>query len=232
MSTTTDLKDPQTQPLKTCGCIRVGKSSKIQQRKILQAVPDHVATGFAYLSLGISTTATTATILSTHLMEGICLCPCTPAPAPAPVYPDPQFNSTFHAKNYSSVNLSNQPMPMLILMMLLILLLTFFSHRYITSRIKCRPFTLLSVVNAWKTDGPETVTNSDAKSNGTSSLVSFIAEISEGVSGELHHGILKAARRVVFDEIISNVINEFLPQKKAQRLNQTVKTCWSQIAKR
>lgn len=33
MSTTTDLKDPQTQPLKTCGCIRVGKSSKLQQRR-------------------------------------------------------------------------------------------------------------------------------------------------------------------------------------------------------
>ncbi|BFG20517.1 hypothetical protein CerSpe_067910 [Prunus speciosa] len=92
---------------------------------------------------------------------------------------------------------------------------------------KCTPFTLLSVVNAWKTDGTETVTNSDAKSNGTSSLVSFIAEISEGVSGELHHGILKAARRVVFDEIISNVINEFFTTKKAQRLNQTVKTCSS-----
>ena len=102
----------------------------------------------------------------------------------------------------------------------------FFSQIYHVEN-KCTPFTLLSVVNAWKTDGPETVTNSDAKSNGTSSVGSFIAEISEGVSGELHHGILKAARRVVFDEIISNVINEFFTTKKAQRLNQTVKTCSS-----
>lgn len=217
--------------------------------KYFKQFPDHVATGFAYLSLGISTTATTPTN-SFNSPHGGDLPMCsTPAPAPAPVYPDPQFNSTFHANNYSSVNLSNQSMPMPNEESCwlyadgegqkhgphsLFELYSWHRYGYLQDSVmiyhvenKCTPFTLLSVVNAWKTDGPETVTNSDAKSDGTSSLVSFIAEISEGVSGELHHGILKAARRVVFDEIISNVINEFFTTKKAQRLNQTVKTCSS-----
>lgn len=90
---------------------------------------------------------------------------------------------------------------------------------------KCKPFKLSSVVNSWKRDGPETVTKFDAKINESGSLVSIISEVAEGVSSQLHYGILKSARRVVLDEIISNVIAEFVTTTKAQRLNQDVKTC-------
>ncbi|TQE10259.1 hypothetical protein C1H46_004098 [Malus baccata] len=65
---------------------------------------------------------------------------------------------------------------------------------------KCAPFTLLSIANAWET-GPETVANSDAKSNETDSSVSFISEISKGVSSQLHHGILNAAGKVVLEYV-------------------------------
>lgn len=90
---------------------------------------------------------------------------------------------------------------------------------------KCKPFKLSSVVNSCKRDGPETVTKFDAKINESGSLVSIISEVAEGVSSQLHYGILKSARRVVLDEIISTVIAEFVTTTKAQRLNQDVKTC-------
>ncbi|KAM1018405.1 hypothetical protein ACFX15_039297 [Malus domestica] len=172
----------------------------------------------------------------------------THAPAPAVVCPGSQINSSLHANNYSNTNGSNQPMSMpneescwlhvdgegqkrgpLTLYELYL----WYRYGYLQDSVmiyhvenKCAPFTLLSIANAWKT-GPETVANSDAKSNGTDSSVSFISEISEGVSSQLHHGILNAARRVVLGEIISNVINEFFTTKKAQRVNQAVKACSS-----
>lgn len=93
------------------------------------------------------------------------------------------------------------------------------------------PFTLLSVVNAWKTDRCETFSMHDAKSKDTCSFISFVSEISEGVASQLHMGIMKAAHRVVLDEIISNIIAEFVTIRKNQKqlkmesLNQAVKTC-------
>lgn len=95
---------------------------------------------------------------------------------------------------------------------------------------KCTPFTLLSIVNSWKTGRCETIPTSDAKNKYSGSFPSFISEISEGVSSQLHIGIMKAARRVVLDEIISNIIAEFVTVRKTQRqiklesLNQAVKT--------
>lgn len=95
----------------------------------------------------------------------------------------------------------------------------------------CTPFRLQSVLNAWKTGTLEFITNPDAKTNETSSSSSFIAEICEQVSYQLHFGITKAARRVLLDEIISGVIAEFVPTKKFQRQlkhglsNEAAKTC-------
>lgn len=82
---------------------------------------------------------------------------------------------------------------------------------------KYGPFTLLSIMNAWKRDGPETVSTSVAKSKETGSLLSFISEISEGVSSQLHSSIMKAARRAVLDEIIGNVIGDFVTTKKDKK---------------
>lgn len=72
----------------------------------------------------------------------------------------------------------------------------------------------------------------DAKSEDACSFISFVSEISEGVASQLHIGIMKAARRVVLDEIISNIISEFVTIRKNQKqlklesLNQDVKTCF------
>ncbi|OMO80070.1 hypothetical protein CCACVL1_13179 [Corchorus capsularis] len=87
-----------------------------------------------------------------------------------------------------------------------------------------QPTKLLSVLNAWKGSQFYASGNEQALS------VNLIPEISEEISSELHSGIMKAARRVVLDEIISNIILEFIAAKKSQRhimvesLNQYAKT--------
>ncbi|OMO94655.1 hypothetical protein COLO4_16220 [Corchorus olitorius] len=87
-----------------------------------------------------------------------------------------------------------------------------------------QPTKLLSVLNAWKGSQFYAAGNEQALS------VNLISEISEEISSELHSGIMKAARRVVLDEIISNIMLEFIAAKKSQRhlmvesLNQYAKT--------
>lgn len=85
------------------------------------------------------------------------------------------------------------------------------------SENKFKPLKLLSIMNTWNTGGHDTVSTSVYENNETGSLHCFISEISEGVSSQLHSSIMKAARRVVLDEIISNIIGEFFTARKAER---------------
>lgn len=70
----------------------------------------------------------------------------------------------------------------------------------------------------------------NVKVNDNGSMLSFISEISEEVYSQLHTGIMKTARRVVLDEIISHVIAECVASRKANKnqklevINQTIKT--------
>ncbi|XP_028758604.1 LOW QUALITY PROTEIN: histone-lysine N-methyltransferase ATXR7-like [Neltuma alba] len=83
---------------------------------------------------------------------------------------------------------------------------------------KCSPFVLLSAINAWKTGKLENICRSDSKSDrACSDIRSFICEISEEICSQLHSGVMKTARRVVLDEIISNNIAEFVTEKKSRR---------------
>ncbi|KAF5187072.1 Histone-lysine n-methyltransferase atxr7 [Thalictrum thalictroides] len=82
---------------------------------------------------------------------------------------------------------------------------------------KFQPFTLLSMVNAWKTGSLEIISPNKINNNETNSSVGFINQISDNISNQLHAGIMKSARRVVLDEIISSIISDFLAMKKAQR---------------
>ncbi|XP_077231567.1 histone-lysine N-methyltransferase ATXR7-like isoform X2 [Tasmannia lanceolata] len=96
---------------------------------------------------------------------------------------------------------------------------------------KFQPFSLASVINGWSSGRPETFPETEIKCHDTSSLPTFIAKISEEVSVQLHSGIMKAARRVVLDDIISSIIPEFVALKKAQKhlkpelANWPVKSC-------
>ncbi|KAI3972794.1 hypothetical protein MKX01_019452 [Papaver californicum] len=76
------------------------------------------------------------------------------------------------------------------------------------------PFTLLSILSTWRTNSSNIVSPENLKNDDTS----FIADVTEEVSTQLHSGIMKAARRVLLDEIISSVVPDFMAMKKAQRL--------------
>ncbi|XP_008796455.2 histone-lysine N-methyltransferase ATXR7 isoform X2 [Phoenix dactylifera] len=100
---------------------------------------------------------------------------------------------------------------------------------------KFGPFTLASLIDEWSRVSMQTVSDADLREEGAnnddaSSFNSFISNILEDVSNQLHAGIMKAARRMLLDEIISGVIPEFISLRKAQRScrpEQNAKMCYS-----
>lgn len=86
------------------------------------------------------------------------------------------------------------------------------------------PSRLISVINDSKTYKPEIFTQPvTSLTNHTSSSPSFLHEICDQVSKQLHLGISKAARRVVLDEIISGVISHSVSNIKT--FNEVASTC-------
>ncbi|KAK4767770.1 hypothetical protein SAY87_002911 [Trapa incisa] len=81
------------------------------------------------------------------------------------------------------------------------------------SENKFGPFSLLSAINEWRRD--ETAANISSCEPG--SAIGLISEISEIVSCQLHGGIMKAVRKVLLDEIISNLMAETASSRKVQR---------------
>lgn len=80
--------------------------------------------------------------------------------------------------------------------------------------MKC---SLLSIINAWKAEGRGGDNSSNAQVDNSTSAPSFTSDISETFSLQLHGGVMKSARRVVLDEIISNIIADIANMKKVQR---------------
>jgi len=78
-------------------------------------------------------------------------------------------------------------------------------------------FPLATLVDMWSKDGMLKIAEGDIKVGDTSSFISFVTDVSEEVCVQLHSGIMKAARRMLLDEIISSVIPEFFASKKARR---------------
>ncbi|XP_038699609.1 histone-lysine N-methyltransferase ATXR7-like [Tripterygium wilfordii] len=193
--------------------------------KYFKQFPDHVATGFAYLSSNTSTTI---------------------SPTPS-VHPNsdlaPDFLGNYNNLNQSISNpeAANQSMELWPLSgedrcwlfeddegrkhgpHSLLEIYSWHHYGYLCDVVmlyhaenKFRPSMLLSVVNAWKKSKPDFPSASDVESNFGSSM-SFIDEISEEVSCHLYSGIMKAARRVVLDEIFGTIISEFVVARKTQR---------------
>ncbi|XP_058767936.1 histone-lysine N-methyltransferase ATXR7-like isoform X2 [Vicia villosa] len=88
-------------------------------------------------------------------------------------------------------------------------------------------FVLLAAVNALKGDISGTICGSDSQSNGVGDVMNLNCEISEDISSQLHMGVMKAARRVVLDGIIGDIISEFVTKKKCknQKLKSSDRTC-------
>ncbi|CAI9295498.1 unnamed protein product [Lactuca saligna] len=80
------------------------------------------------------------------------------------------------------------------------------------SESKVKPCSLQSIVSSWVTAGREM---DHSKYKG--SLTDFVSDISEEVCSQLHSGIMKATRKIVLDEIISNIIVEYVTAKKSER---------------
>ncbi|KAI8549198.1 hypothetical protein RHMOL_Rhmol06G0007800 [Rhododendron molle] len=92
-------------------------------------------------------------------------------------------------------------------------------------------FDLQSLIKTWLATRPGSFYISEVKGSVTSYLQSFISETSEEVCFQLHSGIMKAARKVVLDEIIRHIIAECVAMKKAQRhtrlevVNESARIC-------
>ncbi|KAK9109602.1 hypothetical protein Sjap_017662 [Stephania japonica] len=86
---------------------------------------------------------------------------------------------------------------------------------------KFQPLTLIAMIKAWKISRPDIASQIGIKSTETLTSLSFINEISEEVSSQLHSGIMRAARKVLLDEIMSSVIPDLVAMKKAERLKRS-----------
>ncbi|XP_050235385.1 histone-lysine N-methyltransferase ATXR7 isoform X2 [Mercurialis annua] len=215
--------------------------------KYFNQFPDHVATGFVYLGIGVSGTsiptnhfASVKMDSAVHRQEGL-----VPTSVQVSISQDAQIVSHSHVDYYTCV--SNQKIsdsletsPDMPLSSMsgdescwmfeddggqkhgphsLSELYAWYCYGYLRDSLmiyhnqnEFRPLALLSIMKAWRTNKVA----SDAKPE-TALLCSFISEISEEVSCQLHAGIMKAARRVALDEMISKVITEFCDSKSSQK---------------
>ncbi|XP_009601077.1 histone-lysine N-methyltransferase ATXR7 isoform X6 [Nicotiana tomentosiformis] len=89
---------------------------------------------------------------------------------------------------------------------------------------KFRPFTLKSLISSWTTATPGALM-SNSNGHETAFLPDFVSEISHEVCSQLHMVIMKAARRTLLDEIVSHAISECISKKKDRKkvTNQSVK---------
>ncbi|KAG9158409.1 hypothetical protein Leryth_013149 [Lithospermum erythrorhizon] len=86
---------------------------------------------------------------------------------------------------------------------------------------KVRPLSLKSLLSIWGMAGSGSGTGTfsllDASDSKAGSLSDFVSEISEEVCSQLHVSIMRTAKRIVLDEIVSNIIPSFVAEKKANR---------------
>ncbi|TKY72684.1 Histone-lysine N-methyltransferase ATXR7 [Spatholobus suberectus] len=220
--------------------------------------PEHVSTGFAYLSMGISGTRmpTMAVYEQDSSFEHA---------APLAVNPDSQsvsqLNVNYCIKESNHLNSNSEAFNSLISCQMLgeeccwlyedekgmkhgphsiNELISWHRHGYLKDSMvishsdkKYGTFVLLHAVNALKGDISGSICRSGSTSNEVGDMVNLISEMSENISSQLHTGIMKAARRVVLDGIIGDIIAEFVMEKKRKRhkLESTDRTPENKMSK-
>ncbi|CAK7345934.1 unnamed protein product [Dovyalis caffra] len=214
--------------------------------KYFKQFPDHVSTGFTYLCSGTSgTTMRTnySTDLAAHRQEGLqCATPVSTNPVAGSVTDSHVHHNTYGSNQPTSNPEAAEHVKPVSLVSgedscwlfkddegrkhgphSLLELYSWHQYGYLKDSLmiyhaqnKFRPLPLLSILRDWRLDKPESFSTTVANTE-TGSSPRLISEISEELSCELHSGILKAARRVALDEIISNVISEFVNTKRAER---------------
>ncbi|KAK7303872.1 hypothetical protein RJT34_14790 [Clitoria ternatea] len=209
--------------------------------------PDHVSTGFAYLSMGIPGTTMPTNCFSSFAVT-------------APLAnPDPQSVSqshvNYHIQESNQLNSNSDEFNNIISCQMVVEeccwlyedekgikhgphsipeLISWHRHGYLKdstvishSDKKFGTFVLLSAVNALKGDVSGTLGSSGSTGNEAGAMVNILCEISDSISSQLHVGIMKAARKVVLDGIIGDIIAEFVAEKKRKRHmpESTDRTC-------
>ncbi|KAE9598707.1 putative histone-lysine N-methyltransferase chromatin remodeling SET family [Lupinus albus] len=209
--------------------------------------PDHVSTGFAYLSLGTAGTSMPSNCSSSFCKDmtvyghdrssGQC--------APLDVKSDLQSHISYRLNESKHLSSNSEAVISMISSQMLgeescwlyedengvkhgphsiSEFISWHRHGYLKdssmishSDNKCAPFMLLSVVNAFEGEMSGTICRPGSKNNEVGGRVNIICEISESISSELHLGVMKAARRVLLDGIIGDIIAEFVTEKKHKK---------------
>ncbi|CAA0806963.1 Histone-lysine N-methyltransferase ATXR7 [Striga hermonthica] len=86
---------------------------------------------------------------------------------------------------------------------------------------KCKPLNLESLLTIWGRSRLGTVSAQDTNDQGTGSALDLISEISEEICSQLHSGIMRTARKIVLDEIVSYIISDPLSAKKIRENHLT-----------
>ncbi|KAK3018199.1 hypothetical protein RJ639_002892, partial [Escallonia herrerae] len=192
--------------------------------KYFKQFPDHVATGFVYLTGFVSELATSKLEFATNAVH---------TNSPAALQSSPNNNgrssnqqmptSEAAGSTVSYLPLSGEESCWLFEDELgkkhgphsLVELYSW--HHYGYLRDSLMPFNLQSMLKTERTSEPGTFPILDAKDHEAGSVSNFISEISEDICSQLHAGIMKTARRYVLDEIIGHIITECVAARNAQR---------------
>lgn len=82
---------------------------------------------------------------------------------------------------------------------------------------KFKPCTLQALLSTWAAAVPRNASMSTANMHQVETLQGFFTEVSEELCSQLHSGIMKAARRTVLEEIISQIISESVSMNEADK---------------
>ncbi|KAI3931953.1 hypothetical protein MKW98_012363 [Papaver atlanticum] len=214
--------------------------------KYFRQFPDHVATGFSYLNAKVQVAAPSNQFTNGSTSNGVVNTQSIP---PHSHVGDTNHESEPQSSKNEATNPDSSDMPVSYEESCWVFedeegrkhgphslaeIYLWHQHGYLPETLMIRhkdgrfePFTLLSILSTWRTNSSNVVSPENLKNDDTS----FIADVSEEVSTQLHSGIMKAARRVLLDEIISSIVPDFMAMKKAQRLleaearKQAVSSC-------
>ncbi|CAN4113929.1 unnamed protein product [Withania somnifera] len=79
---------------------------------------------------------------------------------------------------------------------------------------KFTPFSLKSLISSWTTATPGAIVLSNPNGHETASSQDFVSEIAKEVCSQLHMIIMKTARKTLLDEIVGHAISECVAGKK------------------
>ncbi|XP_070012047.1 histone-lysine N-methyltransferase ATXR7 isoform X2 [Nicotiana sylvestris] len=221
-----------------------GTMSNAVPLKYFNQFPDHVATGFAYLTASSGPMNKFSGVAKDLGGNGVELTTTSP-------YSDSEAKHGTHSLNQhvSTTGFAGTVAPSMFMDYeescwlfeyhdgrkhgphSLIELYSWYHYGYILDSVmihhadnKFRPFTLNSLISSWTTATPGALM-SNSNGHETAFLPDFVSEISHEVCSQLHMVIMKAARRTLLDEIVSHAISECISKKKDHKkvTNQSVK---------